>query len=79
MSMILRPGRFEDWTAPTSWSFVQAFPTPQASKRWETQMGEIPPYAPAWRPGSAPERLEIFAKATVCGSDPVTEPRAGWR
>jgi transposase len=69
---------FEDWTAPTSWSFVQAFPTPQAlqsagKRKWEKFLHTHR----LWRPKTAQERLEIFARATeFCGSDAVTRAKS---
>jgi transposase len=55
---------FEDWTAPSSWSFVQRFPTPvvlaKAGKRqWEKFMHTHRLY----RPETAPQRLALFAQA----------------
>ena len=55
---------FEDWTSPSSWAFVEAFPTAEAltragKRRWEKflQVHKLR------RPETYQERLEIFAKA----------------
>jgi transposase len=55
---------FEDWSPPSSWSFVQRFPTPavlaKAGKRqWEKFMHAHRLY----RPETAPQRLALFAQA----------------
>lgn len=55
---------FEDWTAPSSWSFVQRFPTPAAlakagKRQWEKFLHTYRLY----RPETAPQRLALFANA----------------
>ena len=55
---------FEDWTAPYTWAFVLAFPTPAALKAagkrtWEKFLHTHK----LWRPQTAIDRLEIFARA----------------
>lgn len=55
---------FEDWTAPYTWAFVLAFPTPEAlaqagKRKWEKFLHTHK----LWRPQTASERLKIFAQA----------------
>jgi len=55
---------FDDWTAPCTWEFILAFPTPQAlvqagRRRWEKFLHTHR----LWRPETAAKRLELFAKA----------------
>jgi transposase len=55
---------FEDWTAPYTWAFVLAFPTPRAlqgagKRKWEKFLHTHK----LWRPQTATDRLEIFARA----------------
>jgi len=55
---------FDDWTAPYTWAFVLAFPTPTALKgagkrKWEKFLHTHK----LWRPQTATDRLEIFARA----------------
>lgn len=55
---------FEDWTAPSSWSFVQRFPTPAAlakagKRQWEKFMHAHRLY----RPETAAQRLALFSQA----------------
>ena len=59
---------FDDWTTPTAWEFVVAFPRPadlvQAGKRtWEKFLHTHK----LWRPQTADKRLEIFARADQFG------------
>lgn len=69
---------FDDWTAPYAWEFVKAFPTPEAlakagRRRWENFLHEHRLY----RPQTAQQRLEIFAKATeFAGSPAVTRAKS---
>jgi transposase len=55
---------FEDWTAPSAWSFVQRFPTPGAlvkagRRQWEKFLHTHRLY----RPETAQKRLALFARA----------------
>lgn len=55
---------FDDWTKPSSWDFVLAFPTPAAlvaagRRKWEKFLHTHK----LWRPQTAAERMEIFAAA----------------
>lgn len=69
---------FDDWTAPYTWAFVLAFPTPQAlvqagKRRWEKFLHTHK----LWRPKTADKRLEIFASATAfAGSPALTAAKA---
>jgi len=64
---------FDDWTQPSAWAFVLAFPTPQAlqqagRRRWEKFLHTHK----LWRPQTVESRLTLFARATVfTGSAPV--------
>ncbi|MFC1793785.1 transposase [Planctomycetota bacterium] len=66
---------FDDWTSPSSWAFVERFPTPQALKKagkrhWEKFLHTHRLY----RPETYQKRLEIFAGATeFCGSHAVSD------
>jgi len=62
---------FEDWTAPYTWEFVKAFPTPEAlvnagRRRWENFLHAHRLY----RPQTAQQRLDAFAKATAFAASP---------
>ncbi|MEA3208667.1 MAG: hypothetical protein QOE70_1724 [Chthoniobacter sp.] len=55
---------FEDWTMPSAWAFVEAFPTPQAllaagKRKWEKFLHTHK----LARPQTYAKRLEIFARA----------------
>ena len=55
---------FEQWTLPSAWAFVEAFPTPQAlqaagRRRWEKFLHTHK----LARPETYQQRLEIFARA----------------
>jgi transposase len=69
---------FEDWTSPSSWMFVQRFPTPQllqqAGKRnWEKFLHS----RHLWHAQSGPRRMELFAHATdFCGSVPTAQAKS---
>ena len=69
---------FDDWTSPSSWAFVERFPTPQALKKsgkrhWEKFLHTHRLY----RPETYQKRLEIFAGATeFCGSHAVTNAKS---
>jgi transposase len=69
---------FDDWTAPYAWEFVKAFPTPEAltkagRRRWENFLHAHRLY----RPQTAPQRLETFARATeFVGGPAVTRAKS---
>jgi transposase len=55
---------FDDWTAPSSWDFLVAFPTPAAlvkagKRKWEKFLH----VHKLWRKETAQKRLEIFPRA----------------
>jgi transposase len=55
---------FDDWTAPAAWEFIVAFPTPQdlaraGKRKWEKFLHTHKLY----RPQTAGQRLEVFARA----------------
>jgi len=55
---------FEDWTQPSAWEFILAFPTPQAlvkagKRRWEKFLHTHR----LWRPQTTEKRLAVFARA----------------
>jgi transposase len=55
---------FEDWTTPSAWAFVEAFPTPQAlqaagKRKWEKFLHTHK----LARPQTYAKRMEIFARA----------------
>jgi len=64
---------FDDWTRPSTWEFVLAFPTPQAlvtagKRRWEKFLHTHR----LWRSETAEKRLKIFAQADQFkASEPV--------
>lgn len=69
---------FEEWTAPSSWAFIEAFPTPavlaQAGKRkWEKFLHTHKLY----RPETYERRLSLFAQAqTFCGNAATTNAKS---
>lgn len=69
---------FEDWTSPSAWAFVEAFPTPQAlvaagRRKWEKFLHTHRLY----RPETAERRLTLFAQATqFCGSEATTSAKS---
>jgi transposase len=69
---------FEDWTAPSAWAFVLAFPTPTAlvnagKRKWEKFLHTHK----LWRPQTASQRLEIFARASeFSGSVAITAAKS---
>ena len=69
---------FDDWTSPSSWAFLERFPTPQALKKagkrhWEKFLHTHRLY----RPETYQKRLEIFVGATeFCGSHAVTNAKS---
>jgi transposase len=69
---------FDDWTLPSAWAWVEAFPTPQAlaaagPRRWNRFLHTHQLY----RPQTYARRLEIFAHAAeFCGTAPVTQAKS---
>jgi transposase len=69
---------FEDWTQPYAWEWVKAFPTPQelvkaGRRKWEKYLH----VHKLWRPQTAQQRLEIFARADqFCGGAAVTRAKS---
>jgi len=69
---------FEDWTARSSWTFIERFPTPQAlvragKRRWENFLHTQKLY----RPETYAQRLGLFAKADqFCGSPAVVQAKS---
>lgn len=69
---------FDDWTAAYTWDFVVAYPTPEqlvkAGKgKWEKFLHRHK----LWRPQTAEQRLEIFARAhQFCGTAAVTRAKS---
>jgi hypothetical protein len=69
---------FDDWTQPFSWEFIAAFPTPQqlvkaGRRRWEKFLHT----RKLWRPQTADQRLEIFARADqFCGGLATTRAKS---
>lgn len=69
---------FEDWTKPSTWAFVEAFPTPQAltkagKRRWNSFLHTHNLY----RPQTFEKRLDIFARADqFCGAPAVTSAKS---
>ena len=56
---------FDDWTSPAAWQFILTFPTPQelvqaGKRKWEKFLHVNKLY----RPRTADQRLELFARAT---------------
>jgi transposase len=69
---------FQDWTAPYTWAFLLAFPTPAAlSKAGKSRWQKFLHTHRLWRPQTAPDRLEIFARATAfTGSSSITAAKS---
>jgi hypothetical protein len=69
---------FADWTVPATWDFVLAFPTPAAlvaagKRRWEKFLHTHK----LWRPQTAAQRLEIFARAAeFSGAAPIVAAKS---
>jgi len=69
---------FEDWTLPSAWAFVEAFPTPDAllkagKRKWEKFLHTHKLY----RPDTYEKRLSLFVQAqTFCGSAPTTQAKS---
>jgi transposase len=65
---------FDDWTVPSAWAFVEAFPTPQllvkaGKRKWEKFLHTHKLY----RPQTYEKRLKLFAEAEeFCGSPATT-------
>ena len=68
---------FDDWTTPSTWAFVDAFPTPAdlvkaGKRRWEKFLH----VHRLFRPETYAKRLEIFARADrFAGTQPVTKAK----
>jgi transposase len=69
---------FEDWTLPSTWEFVLAFPTPQAlvaagKRRWEKFLHTHR----LWRSDTVEKRLKLFAQADQFkASDPIVRAKS---
>ena len=69
---------FDDWTLPSSWKFLERFPTPEAlakagPRKWENFLHCHRLY----RPQTHARRMDCFAKATqFCGSPAVTQAKS---
>ena len=69
---------FDDWTLPSAWAFIDAFPTPAAlaaagKRKWEKFLHTHKRY----RRVTYKKRLELFAQAqTFCGSQATTNAKS---
>jgi len=69
---------FDDWTLPSSWAFVEAFPTPEVlvkagKRKWEKFLHAHKLY----RPETYEKRLGLFAQAqTFCGGPAMTKAKS---
>jgi len=69
---------FDDWTMPSSWAFIESFPTPAAlaaagKRKWEKFLHTRKLY----RPQTYQKRLDLFAQAQVfCGSQAATNAKS---
>lgn len=69
---------FDDWTAPYTWAFVLAFPTPSAlvgagKRHWEKFLHTHK----LWRPQTASERMRLFAEAqNFAGTAAITAAKS---
>ena len=69
---------FDDWTRPSTWEFVLAFPTPQAlvkagKRRWEKFLHTHR----LWRSDTVEKRLKVFTQADQFqASDPVVRAKS---
>jgi len=69
---------FDDWTLPSAWVFIEAFPTPTAltkagKRRWEKFLHTHKLY----RRETYQKRLDLFAQAEVfCGSQATTNAKS---
>jgi len=68
---------FDDWTLPSAWAFIEAFPTPEAltkagKRKWEKFLHTHKLYSPA----TYQKRLDLFAQAEAfCGSQATTNAK----
>jgi len=69
---------FEDWTWPSAWAFVEAFPTPDALLQAGKRKGEKFLHThKLYRPDTYEKRLSLFVQAqTFCGSPPTTQAKS---
>lgn len=63
---------FDDWTAPSAWALVLAFPTPgqlqgAGKRKWEKFLHTHK----LWRPQTVQRRLEIFGRAQALPASPA--------
>jgi hypothetical protein len=69
---------FDDWTMPSAWDFVIAFPTPRdlvhaGKRRWEKFLHSHK----LWRPQTTEKRLAIFAAAgQFTASEPIVNAKS---
>jgi transposase len=69
---------FSDWTLPSAWAFIEAFPTPAAltkagKRKWEKFLHTHKLY----RPATYQKRLKLCAQAeTFCGSQATTNAKS---
>jgi len=69
---------FDDWTIPSAWAFVEAFPTPDAlvragQRKWEKFLHVRKLY----RPETYEKRLSLFAQAQAfCGSPSTVQAKS---
>ncbi|MHB8521650.1 MAG: IS110 family RNA-guided transposase [Limisphaerales bacterium] len=69
---------FEDWTLPSAWAFILAFPTPHklptaGRRHWEKFLHTHK----LWRTQTVEQRLEIFGRATAfSGSVPIVAAKS---
>ena len=68
---------FDDWTLPSAWALIEAFPTPAAlaaagKRKWEKFLHTHKLY----RRATYQKRLELFTQAqTFCGSQATTNAK----
>ena len=69
---------FDDWTVPSSWSFVQRFPTPAAlAKAGKRQWEKFLHTHYLYRPETASQRLGLFASALeFTAGDSITQAKS---
>ena len=69
---------FDDWTAPFTWAFVKAFPTPQKLGQATVHRRKVVLHThKLWRSDTAEGRLAIFARAEqFCGGESVTRAKS---
>jgi transposase len=69
---------FDDWTQPSTWSFIIHFPTPQAltragRRRWEKFLHSHR----LWRPGTVEKRLAAFEQVEqLKASEPIVKAKS---